>query len=74
MLVELKFLFSVIGLTETKIQEGKNCSLNINLNGYSFISQPSKMCSGGVGMYLRENIHYISRNDLNNNTNEYEVD
>lgn len=38
MLTELKFPFSVIGLSETKIQEGKNPILNINLNGYSFIS------------------------------------
>ena len=72
MLTELKFPFLVIGLSETKLQEGKNPILNINLNGYSFISQPSKTCSGGVGMYIRENLSYFLRNDLNFSTSEFE--
>ena len=41
MLSELYILISVIGVTETKLKNDREIWLNINITGYSFLSQPS---------------------------------
>ena len=53
MLSELYFPFSVIGLTETKIKVNQQPLLNIDLPGYSFVSQPTLSNAGGVGFYIK---------------------
>ena len=44
MLSELYFSFSIIGLTEIKIRKNEVPITNIDIPGYHFISQSSKLC------------------------------
>ena len=64
MLEELQFPFSIMGLSETKIENNNICLLNTNLFVYNFVSQTTVSNVGGVGLYVRENLKYILRHDL----------
>ena len=73
MLSELYFPISVIGVTETKLKNDREILLNINITGYSFLSQPSYTNAGGVGFYIKNNLGYIYRSDLSAQVqNDYE--
>ena len=48
LLCDLGFLFSIIGITETKIKVDSFSTFNADLSGYNFISQPSISNAGGV--------------------------
>ena len=56
MLCDLKYSFSVIGLSETKLKVGIDSFVNTNLPGYHFLSQPSMSNAGGVGFYIKDNL------------------
>ena len=64
LLADLSYKFSIIGLSEIKFMKDCDITQNLSLNDYSFVSQPSLSCAGGVGMYIDANINYIKRNDL----------
>jgi hypothetical protein len=49
MLSEFDCPFSLIALSETKIKYGENLITNIDIPGYTFVSQPSLSNAGGVG-------------------------
>ena len=73
MLLELYFPISVIRVTETKLKNDQQILLNINITGYSFLSQPSYTNTGGVGFYIENNLGYIHRSDLSaQGQNDYE--
>ena len=59
MLTELYFPFSVIGLSETKIKFGEQPLTNIDLPGYTFVSQNTLSNAGGVGFYVRNDYNLI---------------
>ena len=42
-------MFSVIGLSETKIKVNQDPLLNTEILGYDFVSQPTLSNAGGVG-------------------------
>ena len=64
---------TVVGVTETKLQNDREILLNINITGYSFLSQPSYTNAGGVGFYIKNNLGYIHRSDLSAQVqNDYE--
>ena len=46
-------MFSVIGLSETKIKVNQDPSLNTEIPGYVFVSQPTLSNAEGVGFYIR---------------------
>ena len=64
MLTDLSLMFSVIGLSETKIKDNQDPLLNTEIPGYIFISQPTLSNAGGVGFYIRNDLSYIIRNDF----------
>ena len=72
MLCDMKYSFSVIALSETKIKAGIDPFLNTNLPGYSFLSQPSMSNAGGVGFYIKDNLSYIKRDDFCTSNPEFE--
>ena len=56
---------SLIAVTETWLKPNYSESI-INLPGYSFISNPRiQTQGGGVGFYMKENLVYSTRLDLN---------
>ena len=63
MLSELYFPISVIGVTERKLKNDRQIFLNINITGYSFLSQPSYTNTGGVGFYIKNHLGYIHTSD-----------
>ena len=44
--------FDIIAVTETKIQEHKSISLNIDIDGYNFENTPTGTLCGGAGIYI----------------------
>ena len=71
LLNEMPHLPDLIAISETKLNE--NSSLNlINLPGYCFINQNSMSAFGGVGLYIKHNIPFVERRNINFFTNKYE--
>jgi hypothetical protein len=58
MFSELNFPFSLIGLSEIKFKVDKEPLTNINIQGYSFISQPSLSNAGGIAFYIKNNLKF----------------
>ena len=59
----IKLQFSAIGISETWLNDWNSTLYNIQ--GYNFIEKHrSEKRGGGVGIYLKENISYINRDDL----------
>ena len=73
MLTELHFPFSVIGLTETKIKFGKQPLTNIDLPGYTFVSQNTLSNAGGVGFYVRNDLTFTVLAELSCKIADYEA-
>ena len=61
-LLMCKEMPSVIAISETKLSDD-NFS-NIAINGYKFISKHSPKNAGGVGLYIKEDIEFIRRQDI----------
>ena len=73
MLEELQHPFSLIGLSETKINIDQDQIPNNRLTGYKFISQPSFSNAGGTGLFIQDKLHYTKREDLTTSKKEFEV-
>ena len=60
LLNELNHCFDILGISETKITNSSALSFNLNLNipGYAFEFVPTPLASGGVGMYINNNLTY----------------
>ena len=65
----LKFSFDVIGICEHKIRNNCEPSNNIDLTGYEkFIFEPTGTSHGGTGLYIKSDLDYKVRDDLNLNS------
>ena len=71
MLVDLNFLFTLIGVTETWINPSN--PVDYHLPGYTFISQPTKVRAGGVEAFIRNDTALQIRDDLSLSTDECEI-
>ena len=58
LLALLNHPFHIIGISETKIIDGKAPSVNIDMDGYVFENTPTKTCFGGSGLYIRSDLDY----------------
>jgi exonuclease III len=74
LLCDLKHNFHIVGISETKILTSKDCmySSQYCIPEYIFISQPSHQNAGGVGMYIRDDCEFHSRDDLSLSTVDFE--
>ena len=52
----------IIAISESKINE--NASANFNIPGYVFVNTNSKTQTGGVGLYLSNELEFSRRSDL----------
>ena len=73
MLHDLNYTFSIIGLSETWISATHNQSMNIDLPGYSFVSQPTTRRAGGAGLYINNDLLFKVRYDLSSSSAESEI-
>ena len=68
-LSRLSFKFNIIGISEHKIRKDTLPSSNISIPGYEeFIFEPTETTHGGTGFYIKDNIYYITRKDLQINS------
>ena len=64
-LIMLKHNFDIICISESKIMQGIDPKVNINIEGYQTpISKPTEATKGGVLIYVRTGINFKPRNDL----------
>ena len=73
MLADLGFLFTLIGLTETWINNYSDQGTVHYLLGYRFISQPTSLTAGGVGAFICNDINFYVRADLSSSIDECEI-
>ena len=68
-LSRLSFKFNIIGISEHKIRKDTLPSSNISIPGYEeFIFEPTETTLGDTGFYIKGNIDYITRKDLQINS------
>ena len=68
-LSRLNFKFDIIGISEHKIRKDTLPSNNISIPGYEeFIFEPTETTHGGTGFYIKDNIDYKTRKDLQINS------
>ena len=68
-LSQLEFNFDIIGISEHKILKDTVPSKNIKIAGYEeFIFEPTESTHGGTGFYIKDNLDYTSRKDLQINS------
>ena len=68
------FNFDIIGISEHKILKDSLPSNNIKISGYEeFIFEPTETNCGGTGFYIKDNLDFIIRKDLQiNSPSHYE--
>ena len=68
--------FDIIGISETKQQADKNFLVNVELEGYTFHTQPlqpSESSCGGCAIYVNSHLDHIIRDDLSTLDDNYET-
>ena len=73
-MARLNFNFDIIGISEHKILKDTSPSNNINISGYKeFTYEPTETDSGGTGFYIKDNLDFNQRKDLQiNSPKDYE--
>ena len=64
LLNDLNYPFHIISLLETWLNRSNEQISNLDLLGYSFLSQPTAQRAGRVGMYINNGIQYSVRHYL----------
>ena len=65
LLSNLRIKPNVIGISESRLQRGKQPITNICLPNYVYEHAPTEQGKGGTLLYIDKNIKYKLRNDLN---------
>ena len=68
-----KINFDVIGISKTKQKTGMGFLVNVDINNYFMYTQPSKLASGGVAIYVNDKLDHSRVEDMCIATNEFEV-
>ena len=58
LLDELDYNFSLIGVSETKINNLKDVDFDPHIPGYVFEHVPTPLASGNVGLYINDSLKY----------------
>ena len=66
LLKELDFYFSVIGITETRINDANFFDFNPDIPNYHFEFVPTPLAAGGVGMYIDNTLKYTVVEKISN--------
>ena len=68
-LSRLNYKFDVLGVSEHKIRKDTLPSNNISIPGYEeFVFEPTETTHGGTGFYIKDNVDYVMRKDLQINS------
>ena len=69
----LNIPFDIIGISESKQQVGHDFLFNVQLDGYSMYSQPSKSSCWGCVLYVNSKLDHYVRDDLSVIEDDYET-
>lgn len=72
LLRDLNYPFNIISLSKTWLRSSEKIC-NLDLPGYSFLSQSTTLRAGGVGLYIKNGIQYSVRHDSTSSTYESEM-
>ena len=72
MLTDLTLMFSVIGLTETKVKVIQDPLFNTEIQARVFESQPTISNAGGIGSYICTDLSYTIGNDLSTTNPDFQ--
>ena len=72
-LCSTKIPFDIIGITETKQQVDKDFLVNVDLEGYTVHTKPSRSSCGGCAIYVNSHLDHIIRDDLSTIDDNYET-
>ena len=64
LLHNLEHQFSIIGISETKISSS-TIPTSLVFPDYHYLHTPSKSSKGGAALFIRNNLNFFARNDLN---------
>ena len=66
---------SIICVSETRLQNDKlDFQLNfVEINGYNFVYDNSKLSAGGTAIYIKDNLKFIERTDIKLNIDDCEA-
>ena len=67
-----KVKFDVAGITESKQQIGKDFIVNVDINGYHRYKQPSESASGGVVIYVNDELNHSRLEEFSVTENDFE--
>ena len=65
--------FDILAIFETKRQTNKDFLVNVNMQGYSIYTHPSKNSCGGCAIYVYSQLDHLVRNYLSTLEEEYET-
>ena len=64
---------SIIIISETKLNDNNQHLHNINIPGYNFVGVNSRTNAGGVGIYIKQNLNFFRRRDLEFSSDGFET-
>ena len=64
LLDSLSLKFSVIGISETRLNSISFDSHNFNIPGYCHLSTPTESTAGGTSLFINDSLSFTSRPDL----------
>ena len=67
-----KVKFDVAAITESKQQIGKDFIVNVDINGYHIYKQPSESASGGVVIYVNDELNHSRLEEFSVTENDFE--
>ena len=73
LLSDVQYQFDIVGLSEIKFNVNKDNISNISIPNFSFIFKPSLTNATGVGFYIKNDIQFHIRDDLNSTVIQYET-
>ena len=72
-LITVKEMPSIITISETKLNDNNQRLHNINIPGYNFVGVNSRTNAGGVGIYIKQNLNFFRRRDLEFSSDGFET-
>ena len=72
-LITVKEMPNIITISESKLNDNNQHLHNINIPGYNFVGVNSRTNAGGVGIYIKQNLIFFRRRDLEFSSDGFET-
>ena len=72
-LITMKEIPSIITISETNVNDNNQHLHNMNIPGYNFVGVNSRTNAGEVGIYIKQNLNFFRRQDLEFSSDGFET-